>query len=72
MNEQHFWYYLLNVSESLDAIQPDPEKAREQLLEYLETVEEVFGKSFDPVDEFEKFSATALCKSIRKFLQASA
>lgn len=70
VNDQHFWLYLLNISESLGTLEADSEESKQRLLEYLETVEEVFNKSFDPVDEFEKYSALALCKSIKRVLTA--
>lgn len=69
IDENHFWFYLLNVSESLDGLKGDAAQTREQLMAYLDTIDEVFGGA-DPVDDFEKYAVLALCKSVRRLMTA--
>lgn len=68
INSKHFWFYLMNIGENIAALDPDDRELESKLLEQLDTLQEVYGRSFDPVDDFEAYAAVYFGNSIRRLL----
>jgi len=64
----HFWKLVLSVSDSIASDMEQRQLTKDELLNYLGTIEEVFRKSNDPVSNFQKFVLLELCRSLRKSL----
>lgn len=66
-NEQvHFWNFVLQVAETLEA-SPNA-KAKAVLREQLCTLNEAFCEDLDPVESYEAFVVMKLCAAIDRVL----
>ncbi len=63
-----FWNSLLTHADAIADIDPVSADALEQLQAQLVTIDEAFGRSFDPADAFEEYVAVALCRSVQQTL----
>lgn len=64
------WMSALSIS---DSITDDLQKGRlnkADLLNYLNTVEELFGTDIDPVEDLKAFVLLQLCRSVRRSLDS--
>lgn len=64
----HFWNYVLQVAENLEAIPSDDGKLI--LRQHLNTLKEAFSDEADPVENFEAFVVIKLCAAIEQVLSA--
>lgn len=62
------WHQLFLRCEAIAAIDPTAADARAQLLGQLAAVTTAFGQTFDPADQFEQYTAVALCQAIERVL----
>lgn len=67
MKKENFplWKHALGVSESLAEDLKTGAMTKEGLLQQLNTIEEVFRKTNDPVEDFEGYVLFHLCRAIR-------
>lgn len=66
-NEQvHFWNYVLQVAETLEA--SPSANAKLILRDHLGTLQEAFSDDLDPVENYEAFVVTKLCAAIERVL----
>ena len=61
-----FWNRVLTISEALESPDASTDSLRQQLL----ALEEGFRDAFDPADDFQAYVTVALCRSIRRNLDA--
>lgn len=63
------WTHTLTLAEAItdDVRRERIDKA--SLISYLETLNEAFGDSRDPVEDFESYALLELCASIRRALE---
>ncbi len=73
-NMWKFWSYVLSVSDSMSdaakASTADHPVGKKDLLEYLGTIEESFGGSMDPTDNFKEYVVLHLCRSVQRVLES--
>lgn len=62
----HFWKLVLSVSDSIAGNTEQGKVTKDELVTFLGTIEEVIGKSTDPVADFQKYVLLELCRSLRK------
>src|SRR5690606_3015371 len=67
-DKKYFWFHMLNVSESINALDPSSDESDRLLLMEMETLNEAYLRSFNPEEEFDKYAAMTLLNSIRRFL----
>ena len=67
-DEFELWKYVLSVSDSITTEAKSGDVTKKDLLAYLETIEEAFGKNSDPVKDFQGFVLLELCRSLRRSL----
>jgi hypothetical protein len=67
---QNFWNQLLIYTDTINDQSKDKSlDANERLgviTELLDSLEEIYGKNTDPVDEFEVYVTTQFCRALRK------
>lgn len=61
-----FWNRVLTISEALEA----PDTSAECVKSHLLALEEGFKDAFDPAEDFQAYVTVALCRSIRRNLDA--
>lgn len=64
------WKHVLAIAESMDEDAKQGRLGREDLRDYLATIEEVFA-SADPLEEFQGFALLELCRALRRASSAS-
>lgn len=62
----HFWNYVLQVAETLEASPNASTKA--VLRERLSTLQEAYSEDLDPVENYEVFVVVKLCAAIERAL----
>lgn len=62
----YLWKYVLSISDSITNDVRNRNMTNEDLLNYLESIEEAFGKMNDPLSDFQGFVLCELCRSIRR------
>jgi hypothetical protein len=62
----HFWNYVLQVAETLEA-SPDA-STKAVLREQLSTLQEAYSEDLDPVENYEVFVVVKLCAAIERAL----
>jgi len=60
-----FWKYILSVSESMTKDAESGSIKRADLMQYLESIEETFKKSADPVEQFQRFVLLEFSRAVR-------
>jgi hypothetical protein len=61
-----FWNRVLTITEALEA----PDASAECVKSHLLALEEGFRDAFDPAEDFQAYVTVALCRSIRRNLDA--
>lgn len=68
MNNSHFWFLLLNVSDQLAEIDPQAESFEEDVLAQLDFILDNHGRGFSPLHQFDCYAVVALCNTLRQLL----
>ncbi|MDT8399538.1 MAG: hypothetical protein RQ899_13080 [Pseudomonadales bacterium] len=72
-----FWNQLLLYSDEISTLTGPtgdnrPKESHERLLSYLFSLDETYGKTFDPARDFEEYVAMNFCRAVCRFLNDSA
>lgn len=65
----HLWKTLLITAETISDVADKKKMNKQDLIFQLNSIEEVFGKSIDPTEDFQGYVVLQLCKSLKKSLQ---
>ena len=64
----YLWKYALLISESISCDIRLGQLTKADLVNYLESIEEAFGKTSDPLNDLQGLVLIELCRSIRRAL----
>lgn len=64
----YLWKYALSISESISNDVRLGQLTKADLVNYLENIEEAFGKMSDPLNDLQGFVLIEICRSIRRAL----
>lgn len=70
MNKQ-FWDQLLVTTSAIEAIADTEVDRLAKVHEQLESIENVYHRTFDPTDAYEEYVAVSLCRAINQALPGS-
>lgn len=65
----HFWYSLINISETLARVNPVAQNADRNVLHLLQNLQQAYGRHITPRDQFECYSVMVLCSTLCKILE---
>lgn len=66
---RHFWDHIFVTAETINEVQHDTDNILEQVSVYLESIEAIFDREFDPAKAYEEFVTLFLCKALSRALR---
>lgn len=64
------WKYVLTISQSIEEDLKTGKVGRADLLTYLESIKEIFGKTIDPTEDFQGVVLVELCRSLSRSIES--